>query len=281
MTAFRRHDECYAGKVVAVTGGASGIGLALGRRFAMGGATIALLDVDSDAAKREASRIEELGGRAKGIACDVTVEAECEAAINSVIERFGGIDVLVANAGITQREAFARTKMTALRRVMEINFFGAVNCTQAAFESLVERRGTIIVTSSIAGLVPLLGRSSYCASKHALQGLFATLRAELRGAGVHVLIVCPSFVRTSLQTRALAGDGEVTRHPQSTAGRVDTPAEVADVIFAAAQRRRSLLVMSPIGKLSHWLNFLVPDTYEGLMTRKLGRELERGDCEKT
>lgn len=273
---IRRPPNSFKNKVVVITGGASGIGRALGCAFARRGARIALLDLDGDGAAEVASSIKDADQvETIGLACDVTNEVACQLAIEAVLERFGGIDVLVNNAGITQRDAFTNTSLQALRTVMEVNFFGAVTCTKHALDSLVKRRGTIIVTSSIAGLAPLLGRASYCASKHALHGLFGTLRAELRDQGVHVLIVCPSFVRTNLQTRALDGDGDVTRHPQSTVGTIETPERVAEKICEAASRRQSLLVMSPVGKLSRWLNALVPDVYERLMTRQVKRELER------
>ena len=264
--------QSFSGRVVAITGGASGIGLALGRAFLQRGAAVALLDIEGDAA---AARARELGQSALGIGCDVTSEADCQAAIAAVIDRFGGIDVLVNNAGITQREAFTRTDVAAIRKVMEVNFFGAVNCTKAAQESLIERRGTIIVTSSIAGVAPLLGRAGYSASKHALHGLFGTIRAELRPLGVEVLIVCPSFVDTNLQSRALGGDGEVTEHPQSTVGAVETPEQVAETILDAAERRRNLLVMSPVGNVSRWLSNLAPGLYDRIMSRKLRGEIER------
>lgn len=272
----RRHGRGFHNKVVVITGGASGIGRALGHAFAQRGAIIAVLDVNGDGATEVASAIESAEQvETLGVHCDVTDELGCLSAIEAVLERFGGIDVLINNAGITQRDAFANTSVQSLRTVMEVNFFGAVTCTKHALDSLVQRRGTIIVTSSIAGLVPLLGRTSYCASKHALHGLFGTLRAELRDLGVHVLIVCPSFVRTNLQTRALSGNGEVTRHPQSTVGTVETPERVAEAICDAAARRKSLLVMSPVGKLSRWLNAILPDLYERLMARQIQRELER------
>ena len=99
--------------------------------------------------------------------------------------------------------------------------------------SLIERQGTIIVIESLAAVAPLLGRTGYCASKHALHGLFTSLRAELIGSGVHIMIVCPGFVKTNLQARALGANGRVTRHPQSTVGRQDSPARVADAICQA------------------------------------------------
>jgi NAD(P)-dependent dehydrogenase (short-subunit alcohol dehydrogenase family) len=267
---FRK--QSFSGQVVAITGGASGIGLALGRAFLQRGAAVALLDIDADGAR---ARALELGQSAIGVGCDVTSEAGCRKAIAEVIATLGGVDVLVNNAGITQREAFTRTEVDAIRKVMEVNFFGAVNCTKAAQESLIERRGMIIVTSSIAGVAPLLGRAGYCASKHALHGLFGTIRAELREDGVDVLIVCPSFVDTNLQSRAIGGDGAVTEHPQSTVGAVDSPEQVAETILGAAERRRNLLVMSPVGNLSRWLSNLAPGLYDRLMSRKLRGEIER------
>ena len=272
---MRAPNEDFTRKVVVITGGASGIGLALGRAFALRGARIALLDLDSECARERARELEQEGHDCMALGCDVTSADDCRAAISVVIERFGGVDILVNNAGITAREAFADTTLQTFERVMAVNFFGALSCTKAALGSLIERRGMIIVTSSIAGLVPLLGRSAYCASKHALHGLFGTLRAELREKGVHVLIVCPSFVKTNLQSRALGGDGEVTEHPQSTVGNVDTPESLAEEICAAAECRQPLMVHSAVGKLSHLLNFLVPQIYERIMTAKTRHELER------
>ncbi len=125
------------------------------------------------------------------------------------------------------------TSVTVYRQVMDVNFFGALQCTKVALASLIERQGTIIVIESLAGVAPLLGRSGYCASKHALHGLFTSLRAELIGSGVHIMIVCPGFVKTNLQTRALGADGHVTRHPQSTVGRQDSPARLALLAWRA------------------------------------------------
>jgi len=267
-------SRCH-GTVVVVTGGASGIGRATAKRFGEEGARICLLDADRDALSDCERKLKSKGMDVLALYCDVTKEQECSDAIHGVLEHFGGIDVLINNAGITQRSAFVDTTVDVYRRVMDVNFFGSLHCTKAAISSLIERRGTIIVTESIAGVAPLLGRSGYCASKHALHGLFTTLRSELRDRGVHVMIVCPGFIRTNLQSRALGGDGRVTTHPQSRVGTEDTPDHAADAIFKAALKGRDMLVLTGIGKLSYWINRLFPTLYERIMARKLQDELIR------
>ena len=130
---------------------------------------------------------------------------------------------------------------------MAVNFFGSLYCTKAAINSLVQRKGLIIVNESVAGLAPLLGRTGYSASKHALNGPFH-LAEKLKSApsGAHVMIVCPGFVKTNLQTRALGGNGQVTNHPQSTVGGQDTPEETAEAIYrGGSETEKHLLVFDP------------------------------------
>ena len=263
----------FENKVVVVTGGASGIGLALARRFARDGARIAVLDMDAQGARLAAEGLAATGTDALGQACDVSRQEECAGAMAAVAARFGGIDLLVNNAGITARDRFVDTRAEVFERVMGVNFFGALYCTQAALASLRRRRGMIMVIESLAGVSPLLGRSAYCASKHALHGLFTTLRAELRRDGVHVLIACPGFVQTNLQRRALGGDGRITDRPQSRVGGQSTPEEVAEALYRAAVRRRPLAVLTPVGQMAYWISRLAPNLYERLMARQLAVEL--------
>jgi NAD(P)-dependent dehydrogenase (short-subunit alcohol dehydrogenase family) len=262
-------------KIAVVSGGASGIGAAISRTFAAKGAKLGLLDIDEAAVKAAADELVSDGIAAIGIGCDVARQAECEVAINAIVQHYGGIDILVNNAGITQRSAFVDTKVSVYRQVMDVNFFGSLHCTKFAIASLIERKGAIIIIESLAGVAPLLGRTGYCASKHALHGLFTSLRAELIGSGVHILIVCPGFVKTQLQTRALDGDGRVTRHPQSTVGRQDSPERVAKAVYRAMLKKKNILVLSPIGKLTYWLSRIAPSLYERLMARQLRSELIR------
>lgn len=266
--------EGFLGKIVVVTGAASGIGLALCREFARHGAKIALLDRDEAALEREQERLTHHGADCLGIVCDVSQRDQSSGAIEQVVDRFGGIDVLINNAGITQRGAFAATRIEVFEKVMGVNFFGSLYCTKAAIQALVQRKGLIIVNESVAGFAPLLGRSGYSASKHALHGLFTSLRAEIAGSGAHVMIVCPGFVKTNLQTRALGHDGNVTHHPQSRVGAQQTPEQVAAAIYRGAMKRKPMLVLTPVGKLSYWLNRIAPRTYERVMAQKLKPELE-------
>jgi NAD(P)-dependent dehydrogenase (short-subunit alcohol dehydrogenase family) len=269
-------ERDFGGRSVVVTGAASGIGRALAQRFAREGASLAILDRDAGGAESVAKEIEGAGGRALAAACDVTDPDACRVALAGAAERFGGIDVLVNNAGLSQRGTFEATDLAVFRHVMEVNFFGALHCTKAALPALLERRGLVIVTSSVAGFAPLLGRSGYCASKHALHGLFDTLRCELAPRGVDVLLVCPGFTASGIERSALGPDGAPAIHPQSRVGGVASPEAVAEAVVAAARRRRRLLVLSRVGRLSRALMRLSPALYERLMVRGLHAELERG-----
>lgn len=263
----------FSNKVVVVTGAASGIGLAVARRFARAGATCALLDMDEARLARCEREFRDAGHRVMGLRCDVSQRADCEAAMQAVIDGFGGIDVLFNNAGITQRSAFVETRIEVYERVMAVNFFGALYCTKAAIHTLIQRRGLIISNESIAGLAPLLGRTGYAASKHAMHGLFTSLRSEVRDRGVHVMAVCPGFIKTNLQDRALGGDGAVARHPQSRMGSQDTPECAAEAIFRGAEKEKDLLVLTTIGKIGYWVSRLAPAFYERRMANRFKAEL--------
>jgi short-subunit dehydrogenase len=157
---------------------------------------------------------------------------------------------------------------------MAVNYFGSLYCTQAALPQLMRHEGLIIVISSVAGFAPLVGRTGYAASKHALHGLFETLRAELRGTGVDVSLVCPGFIATNIDRNALGGDGHAARHPQSRVGRVARPEDVAEAVFRAALRGKRLVVLSRVGKITWLLTRCLPSLYEGIMVRAFRSELD-------
>lgn len=239
-------SKVYERKVVLVTGGCSGIGRALVLRFAQAGARLVILDLNREALDSLLQHLREhLNTDAIGRICDVADAEAVARVVQEVSDQCGGIDVLVNNAGITHRSRFVDTPRELFERVMAVNYFGALYCTQAALPSLLQRQGQIIVLSSLSGFVPLHLRCAYNASKHALHGLFDTLREEVDEAGVNVLLVCPGFTATDMHSNELRG--EVRVPALRIIGRVFNAQDVAEAIFQAALRRRTQLVLPNIG----------------------------------
>jgi NAD(P)-dependent dehydrogenase (short-subunit alcohol dehydrogenase family) len=252
-----------------VTGAASGIGAAVARRFARAGARVAVLDLDEAGAGAVAAEIVRAGGEALALRCDVTSAEECQRAVRAAQGAFGGIDCLVNNAGITHVGLVRDTDAAVLRRVMDVNFFGAVHCTQAALPSLLARRGAIAVLSSVAGFAPLATRAGYAASKHALHGFFDSLRAEHARDGLRVTLVCPSFVRTGIGARALGPDGGPAPPGARTGVRGEVaPEVVAEALYRGVERGRRLVLVQREARLSRWLARLWPAGYDALMVRR-------------
>ncbi len=266
-------NKFFKGKVAVVTGAASGIGLAFCRCLAEKGAFTAMLDMDEKALESCEKEFSAQGFDHLCIHCDITDQASCTQAVDRVLARFSRIDILFNNAGITQRGAFEKTRVSVFKKVMDVNFYGALYCTKAALPALMESKGSIIVNESIAGVAPLLGRTGYSASKHALHGLFTSLRCELRHKNVHVMTVCPGFIRTGLQTRALGPDGNIAVHERTIAGREDTPEHAAEMITKGLARKKSMLVLTFVGKTGYILSRISPGLYEYLMTRRFKKEI--------
>ena len=273
-----RHDASmavrdFSGRMVVVTGAGGGLGRALCMAFGRAGARIAALDRDPAGLTQTAAGLEAEGIAGISCVCDVTREEDCANAVAETRRCFGAVDVLINNAGITQRSAFAQTRPAVIRRVMEVNFFGALHCTHAALDDLIARRGMIIAISSVAGFAPLIARTGYAASKHALHGFFDSLRTEVEPLGVKVLIVCPSFIQTGIEKNALAGDGGPAQHPQAIVGTRSTPEAMAHLIFEAASRERRLLLPDGVSRAAWWVTRVAPRLYEQLMVKKLRQEM--------
>ena len=262
-------------KVVIITGAAGGIGQALSRRFGQAGAIVVLLDIDEDHVKVLSNELEAKGITCTGLPLDVTHEDACRNALATVVKKYGRIDVLINNAGLTHRSSFSETEIGVFRKVMDVNYFGSINCTKAALDQLILNQGIIIVISSVAGFAPLLGRTGYAGSKHALHGLFTSLRAELKKHNVTVTIVCPGFTNTAINIHALDGDGSITTHPQSTVGKAVSPESVANAVYSAAVRKKRLIVLSGVGRLTRIMTRFCPALYEFIMARSLKSELQR------
>jgi len=259
--------------VVLVTGAAGGLGRAVAFGFAAAGARIVALDRDAAGLESLSTQLARDGRDCLALPCDVTDAAACERAVAACVARFGALDVLVNNAGMSHRSAFARTDLAVIRRVVEVNFFGAVNCTKAALPQLVAARGLVVAVSSVAGYTPLIARTGYAASKHAMHGFFESLRTELAPEGVAVMMVCPSFISTRIDRNALGGDGEPVRHAQVTMGHPITAEAAAGRIVAAAARRPRTLFIGRTARQAWWLSRVAPGLYERIMSRRLRGEM--------
>lgn len=265
----------FLDRSVLITGAAGGLGRALCHRFAGDGARVAALDVNASALSELKEELRARDVVAAFAQADLTDEPAVRQAVERLEMELGPVDTLICNAGITHLKNFAADQCDAIRRVMEVNFLGSVHCTAACLASIRANRGAIIVLSSVAGYAPLVGRTGYCASKHALHGFFDTLRCELRGTGIDILMVCPSYIATGIRKHYEPGADESA--PPSggkgrTVGAEASPEWVAEQIFKAARSRRREIALGGVGRFSWWCRRLAPRLYERLMLRSIQSE---------
>ena len=265
----------FRAKVVMVSGAAGGLGAALCRRFATAGAQIVAVDRDDAGLERLGQSLAANAVQVLTRVTDITDVQACRAAVDAALARFGRLDGLVNNAGISHRSLLRDTDPATIRRVMDVNFFGAVHLTQAALPHLLAHRGTIVAISSVAGFAPLIGRTGYAASKHALHGFFDSLRSEVEGEGVGVMLVCPSFIRTGIGAAATDGSGAPVSTRRLTTGVESTPDDIAARIFDAMVVGRRLLLPDAGSRKAWWVSRLAPGLYAKIMKRRLGEEFGR------
>lgn len=229
------------GKRVLVTGAARGLGLAVATLFVQRGAQVALTDIDEEAVTAAAK---ELGDEAIALHCDVTSSASFQAAIDATVSAFGGLDVLVNNAGIEIGKPLHEIGEDEYDALMGINVKGVWLGMKHAVPALAATRGAIVNMSSVAGLggVPLLG--VYCASKAAVLRLTQTAAVELKEAGIRVNAVCPAFIDTQMVERLVAPFeaatqsefGDVVALKQARLGTADEVAETVAFLASDASR---------------------------------------------
>lgn len=200
----------FAGKVIWITGASSGIGEALALELAQHKPKLILSARREDELQRVAKQTGLPTENVLVLPMDVTDPTRLPAHVESVRQRFGRIDYVFQNAGITQRSPVADTDMATYQRLMDVNFFGVVALTKAILPILLAQgSGHFVVTSSVSGKLGTKLRSGYCASKHALHGFFDSLRAETYQAGLRVTIVCPGYIKTPISLHALGPGGQV------------------------------------------------------------------------
>jgi short-subunit dehydrogenase len=244
---------------VVITGASDGIGRALAEQYARRGARIALAARRREVLEEVRVACEAAGGMATAVAADVSQPTSCKALIEASVAELGGIDVLINNAGVSMQDRFEDIQsFEVFERMLAINYLGAVYCSHYALPHLRRTRGTLVAISSLQGKLGFPGSTAYSASKHALQGFMDSLRTELAGSGVHVLVVSPGPVATKIHSNFLKADGTPARgaHGGATAGMaVDL---CASKVVRAIDRRRRELVMTAGGKLAVMLRPFVP-----------------------
>ncbi|MFM9007330.1 MAG: SDR family oxidoreductase [Bacteroidota bacterium] len=203
---------------------------------------------------------------------DVSHPEDCEHLIAETVRVYGGVDVLVNNAGISMRALFADLDLNVLHQLMDTNFWGAVYCTKAAMPYLLERRGSVVGISSIAGKKGLPGRTGYSASKFALEGFLETLRTENLKKGLHVLVACPGFTASEIRQTALSANGRPQGESPRSESEMMSAEEVASRIITAVEKRKRDLILTTTGKLTVWLNKLFPSLSDTLVYRHMSKE---------
>jgi dehydrogenase/reductase SDR family protein 7B len=198
----------FKNKIVWITGASSGIGEALAYEFTREGARTILSSNEPEELERVKKRCEEMGGESSVLFLDLLDSSSLEKAAKTVVDRFGGIDILINNAGISHRSKVNETDINFDRKIMEIDFFSYVILTKSILPHMIERGGgQIAVTSSLSGLFGFPLRSAYVAAKHAVKGYFETISIELRDKNIFVTIAYPGRIRTNISFRALTKDG--------------------------------------------------------------------------
>jgi NAD(P)-dependent dehydrogenase (short-subunit alcohol dehydrogenase family) len=262
--------DTFTGKTVLITGGSTGIGRALALELAREGAQLALNARDAARLEATAAECAALGAQVLAVPGDVAEPADCAAAVARTVERFGKLDVVVNNAGMTMWARFDQlADLQGLERLLNINYLGAVRVTAAALPHLKRSRGLLVAVASIAGLTGVPERTGYAASKHAMVGFFESLRIELAASGVGVTIVAPDFVKSELHKGALGPDGRPLGKTPMDEPRIMTSEECAHLALRAMRARQRLLITSRRGRLGRWARLVAPGLVDALAERAI------------
>ncbi len=258
-------------KVVVITGASSGIGKALAEVYASKGFNLVL-------AARRIERLRELEHKFSNVEVlsvktDVTVELDCKNLIESAIQKFGKIDILINNAGISMRAATLEVEMDVLRKVMDVNYWGMVYCTKFALPYLLASKGSLVGIISVGGYVGLPARSGYSASKFAMRGFLDSVRVEHRRSGLHVLVAAPGFTTSEIRKLALVANGSQQGATPRNENKMMSAEWCAYRIYIAVKRRQPKLILTFMeGKATVLIAKLWADLIDGFIYRTFAKE---------
>jgi short-subunit dehydrogenase len=251
----------FQNKVVAITGGSDGIGKAIIEALLPLGAKLATCGRNAD----KLNALKAIHSAVLTIVADVSNYNDCKNFIDSTISTYGGIDILINNAGISMRALLQEAEVDVIKKVMDINFYGTVYCTKLALNTIIERKGTIVGVSSVAGYRGLPGRTGYSASKFAVDGFLESLRTELLESGVNVMWVCPGFTASNIRNAALVKDGSQQGQTPLDEHSLMTAEECAAITLKAIEKRKRTLIYTMGDKRTVWLNKLFPGLTDKLV----------------
>lgn len=259
-------------KVVIITGGSSGIGKACAEIFGINGAKVVITGRNEANLNAAGSELIQKNIEVLQVVSDVSIPADCDKMVKETLARFGRIDVIINNAGISMRALFKDLDVEVIRKVMDINFYGTVYATKAVMPEILKNKGSIIGISSIAGYRGLPGRTGYSASKFAMQGFLEALRTELLHSGVHVMVACPGFTASNIRNTALAADGNTQGESPRDEQEMMSPEEVATHIFNATVKRKRDIVLTGQGKMTVFLNKWFPGFMDKMVYNHMAKE---------
>ena len=259
-------------KVVIITGGSSGIGKALAEVFGLNGSKILITGRNLEELNKT---VEELRG--KGIVinhfqADVSREEDNALMAQEAVAKFGKIDILINNAGISMRALFEDVDLAVIKKVMDINFYGVLYATKYCLAEIKKNKGSVIGISSIAGYRGLPARAGYCASKFALNGFLEVLRTEHLKTGVHVLTACPGFTTSEIRKRSLTKDGTPQKESPRNEDKMMTAEECAQRIYRATVKRKRSLTLTVQGKVVVLLNKWLPGLADKIVYNAMAKE---------
>jgi short-subunit dehydrogenase len=259
-------------KVVIITGGNSGIGKALAFEFGEKGSKVVITGRNLEALQETENELKTKGIEVLALQADVTSKEDNQRMAEETLKRFGKIDILINNAGMSMRAYFEDVDVKVIEQLMDINFFGAIYATKSCLPHIIQQKGSVIGISSIAGFRGLPARVGYSASKFALQGFLESLRTEMIEKGVHVLTVCPYYTTSNIRFRSFTKDGSMQNDSPRDEKDMMSAEECAAHIYKATIKRKKFLILTFMGKLTVWLNKLFPGWVDGLVLNFIKKE---------
>jgi len=259
-------------KVVIITGGSSGIGKACAEVFGRNGAKVVITGRNEVNLNGVCDELMKKGIDILGIVADVSIKEHSQKVVEQTLQKFGRIDCLINNAGISMRALFKDMDVDVLERVMNINFYGTVYATKAVLPYIIQNKGSVVGISSIAGYRGLPARTGYSASKFAMQGFLEALRTELLKEHVHVLVACPGFTSSNIRNTALSKDGSAQGESPLEEGKIMSAESVAEEIYKATVRRKRDLILTGQGKMTVFLNKWLPGLMDSVVYNHMAKE---------